>query len=387
MPQLIQINASTFKVDFGNNFEAIIGNEDVLAAFVPHVVFKRKGNGLLNDKKMSFYYPGTQGLYTWDNVNNKLGYAISSDERIEFIPHDPTPEYPEGSVEVSHILNKKPNPQDTSITYKLETEDFDFQKILPLDEEYDQARCIEDFAPFTAPFTITPTEIRDSTGELMKSRPESNIKSYLGKAKKATDIPHDYGEITADTPNKGKHLFYHKVSRTHAHLKRRKLKDALDNEAWVEDMNYDPVTGDITFTLPADFLKNAEYPVRESIGVDPAYTEEMASWQSSTDGSWIQIESDLRFGVDMTSSNVWEVMLENQQKGTENLIGVREYGSSLSRYVNLHEAEPTGGGAGDTHCRMFVQGEYVSGTRSRIGGYTEDASDCMFYLLGYWENV
>lgn len=377
MPVVVtQEGSNTWKALL-NNDELEIG--DIMSpVFKPHIKHKR-GTGLC---EFSLSYDSVGGIATYDSVNQKLGFVVDDDISVEMFGKEPTDEFPEGAPEFNIILKKKPKAGKNTITLKLESDTIVWQKILPLDVEFDQAKCAEQWETYPAPYTITPTEIRDANGEILKKRDDSLINSYYGKAKQAYVKKTSYGlNNNKQSPYYGNEMSYNRVSRTHCHIKRRKMKDAVGKEAWVEDMNLDQ-DGNLTFTLPADFLKSATYPIQNACGTDPAYTEELASGgQPGTDGTWVTLY-DSTFGVS-TSNAVLEYMLENQQKGAENLIGVRAYGGSLSRYVNIHECEPTGGGAGDTHCRMFVQGD----NSGNCEFYTEDASDTEIYLLGYWENV
>ena len=108
---------------------------------------------------------------------------------------------------------------------------------------------------------------------------------------------------------------------------------------------------------------------------DPTYTQVFESYTHTgfTDNTWTTVTDGSHASV------VLEIIMENIQQGTENQTGVRAYGSSLARIVDIHEAEA----GGNTHCRMFVQ----TNASSQFQVYAEDYTDAVWYVVGYWSDV
>lgn len=349
---------------------------DILApAFRPHIKIKRWAGQC----DLAISYPTVStSLVAFDSLNNKLIFTEDANTSIEIYPKAPNELNPEGSIEIDLILKKKPVGNKNTFTFKVESSTIDFQKTVGLDKEYTQAKCLEDFPKAIPPFVITPISITDSTGEVMKFRPEYLVNSYEGTARQNKKDTSILGKNKIN----GQDITYTRVSRTHVHLRRGKMTDANGVEAWVEDMNLD-ANGNLVITLPLDFLKNAAYPIKQAVGLDPAYTQDMDSWQSNvagwSDATWSIYDLFTNKGV--PKGAVAEIILSNATTGTENTMGVRYPTSILARLVTLHEAE----GDGQTHCRMFVMTDPVEG---KIEGYHSDVSDAdYFYLVGYWENV
>jgi hypothetical protein len=69
---------------------------------------------------------------------------------------------------------------------------------------------------------------------------------------------------------------------------------------------------------------------------------------------------------------------------TEQLLGVRTDGSSLSRYVDVHECETSESGTAYRCVSMYVT---VHATSGYIETYVESTTQDIFYIMGYWEGV
>jgi hypothetical protein len=365
----------------GNKFVAKLGLDDVeigdilSSTFKPHVKIKR----FANQCDLAISYPtASTGLATLDAQNNKVGFIIDANTRVEIYSKDSDADLVAGSMEFDVILTKKPAGNKNTISLKLDSTTIDWTKILPLNVEYDQTKCIDRFPKHIPPFVITPTSISDATGEVLLTRAENKINSYEGKAKQV----HKVTSVLGKNKNNGLDMIWTDVSETHAHIRRGKARDSVGTEVWVEDMNLLP-DGTFIFTLPLDFIKNAVYPIRQAVGVDPAYTQTWTSWQSDgyggADGVWH--DYDIFTALSVPKGAVVSVVLSNSTTGTENRLGIRTDGSALNRRVTLHEAE----GGGQTHCRMFAT---VHATTGLIECYHSDVSDAdYFYLSGYWQNV
>jgi hypothetical protein len=105
------------------------------------------------------------------------------------------------------------------------------------------------------------------------------------------------------------------------------------------------------------------------------YTEAFQSFTSSQNNLWN--DHDLSsYGVG--SARVAEVVLVNTSKNQEGGVGVRANGSSLSRILDIHEAEPTGV---DT-ATLFVQTDPTANATIEV--YTQNKTKIEFYLVGYW---
>lgn len=399
MPQLEVINSTTYRLNLiRDNIE--LGDIDS-PSLLGHIKYNR-----LHGSWFKFGKSGSPTGLAMIDVPNGVIRVPYGGETVELTCHEYDSDFPDGRAEFNVILESQPTPDGNGDYWQVL--DFDssgltFSKILPLDEEYDQQTCYDewyadlydDHSPLyghdngTGIFIRSATEIRTPDNlVVIKSRPEHKVNSYIGKANQANQYKTTHGKNTnPESQYYGKDIGYTRVSQDHVHIPRRELVDNKGKRSRIEDIVIDGLS--IKFKLPKSFIEagSTKYPVQHATGVDPGYTEEMASsGQTGVDGTWTQIQLYGTFGVTTTAAVVCECMLENQQKGTENEIGVRKTGSSLQRTVNLHEAEPSGGGSGDTHCRMFVQGTWDDVTNS-FYYYPEDASDLELYLLGYWENV
>jgi len=306
-----------------------------------------------------------------------ISFPFNSNTNVSVYPVEPSVRLPEGGIEYDIQLLKKP--AQNYITLNIDWQGITWQKILPLNMEYSEARCEDVFGLQGAPYTITATSIIGTDGITYKTRPEYEVNSYLGTAVAPTTDTDVIGwNETTQQP-----ITYSNVSRTYLYIHRGQMTDALGNKAWVEDINFDEVDKTITFTLPAVWMRNATYPVSQVCGVDPAYTQDLDYWDSTdyggSDGVWGNYDLYTNKGVPKGATA--EIIVANIQTGVENRLGVRTDGSSLNRHVQQHEAE----GGGETHCRIFATCHATTGL---IECYHSDVSDDdLFYLVGYWENV
>lgn len=316
--------------------------------------------------------------------NEMVSFDFNSTTHVDIYTVPPSDRLPEGGIEYDITLSKKP--AKPTVTLDIDWQGITWQKILPLDVEYTEALCIEkwgsDYTDFVLTATsITGVNIETSQVVTLKTRPEYEVNSYLGIATQSYVAKTDYGIITdSESEFFGEHLIHGTPSRTYLYIHRGEMTDALGNKAWVEDISLDEVAKTITFTLPSTWLRDATYPVSQVCGVDPAYTENMASFLStdlSGDSTWTTIDLTAYGAPD---SSVAEIIFGMQEAGVENVMGVRAVGSSLARYVEIHEAE----GGGETHCRMFVQLD----SSAQAQFYHSDISDAdSFYIIGFWENT
>lgn len=309
------------------------------------------------------FVPTLDGLVT--------SFDFDSNINVSIYPVEPSARLPLGGIEYDITLASRP--ARNVITLDIDWEGMTWQKILALDVEYDQASCEEEWGIEHYPFVITPTSIISVTSDVLKTREEYEVNSYLGTA---VNNNHNVSDV-------GGGITYSTVSRTHLYIHRGQITDNLGDTAWVEGIELDEGKKEITFTLPKTWLRNASYPISQVCGVDPAYTEDMDNWVSDTysdsDNTWSDYDIFTEKGV--PKGAVAEIIVTNLKSGTEENMGVRTDGSSLDRYVQLHEAE----GGGVTTCRLFAVCHITTGL---IETYCADVSDDqVFYLLGYWENV
>lgn len=314
------------------------------------------------------------GTFSPTLTDTTVSFNFNSEINVKIYPAPPSERLPEGGIEYDIQLLSRP--AQSTVTMNIDWQGLTWRKILPLDIEYDQNRATDVFGVQGYPYTLTSTSIIGADGITYKTRPEYEVNSYLGIATQN----HKNTQVMGWNETTGQPITYTRVDRTYLYIHRGQMTDAVGNQAWVEDITLNEVAKTITFTLPRTWLRNAVYPVNQVVGVDPAYTQQMASFQSTAftggDGVW----SDLDITTEAGDSVVAEIIMSNATTGTENTMGVRANGSSLSRYVTLHEAE----GGGQTHARMFVQTD-ASGI---IECYHSDVSDAdYFYVVGYWENV
>lgn len=310
------------------------------------------------------------GTFTPILNDETVSFDFNSTTHVDIYPIEPSLRLPEGGIEYDITLSKKPAKPE--IILDIDWEGLTWEKILPLDEEYDEAKCIEDFGEQGSPYTITQTDITGSDLEVYKHIEEYEVNSYLGKA--ISPWVQSSGDL-------GGGVTYNKPSRSYLYIHRGQMTDALNDTAWVEDINIDEQAKTITFTLPTVWLRNAEYPVSQVCGVDPAYTEEMSEFgYGLTTGSWTSY--DLQGNQGVPANAVAEFILCNGNGSAEEYIGVRAKGSSIDRRIQLEEAES----GGRTTCRMFVQVD-SGGDIEYYMEYSHAVYGNFFILVGYWENV
>ena len=97
------------------------------------------------------------------------------------------------------------------------------------------------------------------------------------------------------------------------------------------------------------------------------------AYDALNDGNW-----DLVAILAAGAGSIAEIVMANEQKGAENVVGCREVGSSLERTISLHECEP--GTADNTLCSIFVKTD----SSKQVRLWSEDVSDTTFYCVGYW---
>ena len=102
------------------------------------------------------------------------------------------------------------------------------------------------------------------------------------------------------------------------------------------------------------------------------FTELFATITSATTGSWATIDLT---SLGVPNNAVVVVLAEHKTDGTPALCGVRKVGSSLARYLNLHEPE----GGGSTSTVMHVQSDATASIQ-----YYKGDSATVFTLLGYY---
>ena len=103
------------------------------------------------------------------------------------------------------------------------------------------------------------------------------------------------------------------------------------------------------------------------------YIEAHEPWSATSSDTW-QVVDLSAFGV--PPGAVAEVAIVNASTGAQRLGGVRAYGSTLNRYLQLHEAESGGIDVVTMHVQADASG--------RIEHYSDQASEVSFVLLGYW---
>ncbi|MCH7701289.1 MAG: hypothetical protein IID37_06345 [Planctomycetes bacterium] len=107
------------------------------------------------------------------------------------------------------------------------------------------------------------------------------------------------------------------------------------------------------------------------------YTEKFETWQASSNTTW-QTKDLSVAPFNVPANAVVEIAVTNLKANQARTAGVRAFGSSLERKLDLHEAE----GGGTDVLVMHVQTD----ASSRIEHYAEGATDLDFYLLGYWDS-
>ncbi|MBC8433239.1 MAG: hypothetical protein H8D96_15120 [Desulfobacterales bacterium] len=105
------------------------------------------------------------------------------------------------------------------------------------------------------------------------------------------------------------------------------------------------------------------------------FTEAFTDLGNSTANGWQ--EKDLS-GFGVPAETVLQIALSNEDLSEENKMGVQRQGSSLSRFIDLHEPEDGGGDIAVMHVN--------ADENSVIKWYHEDCSDPHdYHLLGYWD--
>jgi hypothetical protein len=109
----------------------------------------------------------------------------------------------------------------------------------------------------------------------------------------------------------------------------------------------------------------------------PSFTETWISFEATGTG-WQ--DYDIYTNDAVPKGAVASILLINEQANAEQNLGVRTDGSSLDRYVDVHEAEQ-GGVTG------YTMDVLVDATSGYIETYCESTTGSIFYVTGYWENV
>ena len=354
-----------YRYQLGNGDIVEVGNNPS-AGFQPMVKTIRWDNSV-------WFSLSLQSSATFASTLNGLvtSFDFNANIKARIYPVETSTRLPEGGIEYDIQLLKRP--AQNTVTFNIDWAGITWTKILPLNVEYTEAKCADVFGVQGSPYVLTATSIIGADGVTYKTRLEYEVNSYLGTAVIPTVKP----SIEGININNGQPIVWNDLSVTNLYIHRGQMTDATGQKAWVEDITLDQTAKTITFTLPQTWLRNATYPVSQVCGVDPAYTQLMASFQSSAlaggDGVWSDVDTTY-------NSVVLSMVLSNATAGTENRLGVRANGSSLARHESLHEAES----GGQTHCRMFVQTD----ANGIFEAYHSDVSDDdYFYYTGYWTNT
>ncbi|HIA92232.1 TPA: hypothetical protein EYO12_03940 [Candidatus Saccharibacteria bacterium] len=113
------------------------------------------------------------------------------------------------------------------------------------------------------------------------------------------------------------------------------------------------------------------------------YVERANQWTTGSTSTWQDINlSNAPYNVPANSAV--EITIMNADASDSSTAGVRQNGSSLSRFTNLHEAEGGGffGSQGNAVITMHVQTD-ATGV---IEYYTDNPGETTFMLDGYWES-
>lgn len=111
--------------------------------------------------------------------------------------------------------------------------------------------------------------------------------------------------------------------------------------------------------------------------IESPYTPKIDPFSIGADGVWT--DYDLFTNQEVPKGAIVEIVFANNNTGFARVAGVRTDGSSLNRYIDLHEAE----GGGITTGNMFVKSNETNGL---IEVYAEVGVDVEFYLLGYFSS-
>lgn len=368
MPVLEPINSVAYRLRVGR--DTIELGDSVSAQVMGKMKYARNRGTYF---KLS--HSGTpSGLATVDVPNGIIRIPYGA-ETVELTSHAPDADCPDGRAEFNVILNSKPLADINNEywqTLDFEVSGFNMEHVLGLNEEYNQARCVEEWAEDygTGTYQITPTEIKSPDGlTVLKTKAEHIVHSIEGTAiLENRDI-----SVMGKNKNNGGDITWTNLSRDHLSLPRRLLVDKNGKTARIEDIQI--VGNQLRFKLPTQFIKTAKYPVQHATGVDPAYTQLMVTYTNTgaPDGTWVDHDTTY-------NSAVLSIIMANIQAGTENTTGIRANGSGLDyRFLSIHEAE----GGGETHARMFVQTD----ANGIYETYAEDYTDAIWYIVGYWTNV
>ena len=311
------------------------------------------------------------GTFVPTLTDDVVSFNFNDDILVQIYEISPTERLPEGGIEYDITLFSRP--AQSNVKFNVDWNGLTFTKILPLDAEYTQAACIEEWGIELSPFTITPTSIISTiTSETLKIREEYKINSYVGIAK--TNY-HDKTHI-------GNNVFYSTISRSYLNIHRGEMTDSLGATSWVEDIVLNESKKELTFELDRAWLRNATYPIYHLVGVDPAYTEDMDYFGTGlTEAvSATFYDYDIYTNHGIPKGAIAEIIISNDDGGKEYGAGVRTDGSSVIRNYDLHEAES----GGRTTVRQFVT---VHTTTGLIETRQEENTDIIFTIVGYWENV
>ena len=114
-----------------------------------------------------------------------------------------------------------------------------------------------------------------------------------------------------------------------------------------------------------------------------AWTEQFryAVFGGGVDNAWTNWNLYSAYGI--PKGAIVEFIIGNLDTGAEVTCGVRTGGSSLNRYLAIHESE-AGGGTGQTVMRMLVKTSVADGI---VEYYTSNKENTIFQITGYWTGV
>ncbi len=231
-----KINDTTFKIPIGNE-EVEIGDKDS-DSFKPHAKLKRWGE----ECWIKLELPIAKNIQPIEE-KGKLEW-VDSDKEVHFYPLEPRvvtegkskfEQLKEGGFEFELILKEKPTTNKISLLFESQGLEFWYQPALTQEEKDRGAR-----------------------------RPENVVGSYAVYHKEQKKFIKSQAEGEKYKIGKAFHIY------------RPKIIDSDGWEVWGE-LNIDAKKGELTVTIPQDFIDNAVYPIRHAAGLDFGFTGDGAS--------------------------------------------------------------------------------------------------------------
>jgi len=234
-PTLLIPEETRFNVSLGNEMVKIGG--EIEGKFRPEAKLSKWNNEVFIKVKQ----PTTKNIKAV-NENGKIKW-IDTDKEVHMYTLPPDEQNEGGIFEFEVVLKKKPT--TNVITLEIETQGLDFFYQAPLTQI--EKIGVEGVA------RITETHTYDKDDNIITYRPENIVGSYAvyHSTKKG-----DYTSLGGENYKNGMAF----------QIYRPRIEDSNGWNVWGE-LNINEQLGELTVTIPQDFINNAVYPIKHAAGL------------------------------------------------------------------------------------------------------------------------